>query len=57
MYAKWGSLHKASQLFDKTPQRNVISWNARIVIYAHDGSIQKVLEIEKQPITLLEIFK
>ncbi|KAH9292761.1 hypothetical protein KI387_042056, partial [Taxus chinensis] len=40
-YANCGSLHKASQLFDKMPQRNVVSWNARIARYAHNGSVQK----------------
>ncbi|XP_057816438.2 pentatricopeptide repeat-containing protein At3g12770-like [Cryptomeria japonica] len=48
MYAKCESLHKASQLFDRMPQRDVISWNAMIVGYAQNGFVEKALETFKQ---------
>ncbi|XP_057871944.2 pentatricopeptide repeat-containing protein At1g15510, chloroplastic isoform X2 [Cryptomeria japonica] len=48
MYAKCGSINKARQLFDKIPQRNVVSWNAMIVGYAQNGFVEKALEIFKQ---------
>eukprot|EP01018_Ginkgo_biloba_P019235 Gb_06193 [translate_table: standard] len=37
MYAKCGSLKIARQLFDKMPNRNVVSWNAMIAGYGMHG--------------------
>ncbi|XP_057816354.2 pentatricopeptide repeat-containing protein At3g12770 isoform X2 [Cryptomeria japonica] len=48
MYAKCGSMHKARELFDKMPQRNVVSWTAMIVGYAQNGLVEKALETFKQ---------
>ncbi|XP_057854806.2 pentatricopeptide repeat-containing protein At5g27110 [Cryptomeria japonica] len=48
MYAKCGSIDKAYKLFDKMPQRNVVSWNAMIAGYAQNGLVEKALEIFKQ---------
>ncbi|XP_057817148.2 pentatricopeptide repeat-containing protein At3g12770-like [Cryptomeria japonica] len=48
MYAKCGSIDKAHELFDKMPQKNVVSWNAMIVGYAQNGFVEKALEIFKQ---------
>ncbi|XP_057837438.2 pentatricopeptide repeat-containing protein At3g24000, mitochondrial-like [Cryptomeria japonica] len=48
MYAKCGSIDKAQGLFDIMPQRNVVSWNAMIVGYAHNGFVEKALETFKQ---------
>ncbi|XP_057816394.2 putative pentatricopeptide repeat-containing protein At3g13770, mitochondrial [Cryptomeria japonica] len=48
MYAKCGSIDKARELFDKMPQRNVVSWNAMIAGYAQNGSLEKALETFKQ---------
>ncbi|XP_057862808.2 pentatricopeptide repeat-containing protein At3g12770-like [Cryptomeria japonica] len=45
MYAKCGSIHKARELFDKIPQRNVISWNAMIAGYAHNGFCLEALDL------------
>ncbi|XP_057816241.2 pentatricopeptide repeat-containing protein At4g02750 [Cryptomeria japonica] len=45
MYAKCGSIHKACQLFDKMPQKNVISWNAMIAGYAQNGFCEDALKI------------
>ncbi|XP_057837809.2 pentatricopeptide repeat-containing protein At1g11290, chloroplastic-like [Cryptomeria japonica] len=48
MYAKCGSIEKARELFDRMPQRDVISWNAMIAGYAQNGFIEKALEVYKQ---------
>ncbi|XP_057814057.1 pentatricopeptide repeat-containing protein At3g09040, mitochondrial-like [Cryptomeria japonica] len=48
MYAKCGSVHMAYELFEKLPQRNVISWNAMISGYAQNGFAEKALETFKQ---------
>ncbi|KAH9288592.1 hypothetical protein KI387_032709, partial [Taxus chinensis] len=34
-----GFVEKAYELFVRTPQRNVVSWNAMIAGYAHNGFI------------------
>ncbi|KAH9291404.1 hypothetical protein KI387_043405, partial [Taxus chinensis] len=48
MYAKCGSIHKACKLFDKMPQKNVVSWNTMIGGYAQNGFVEKVVEAFKQ---------
>ncbi|XP_059069450.1 pentatricopeptide repeat-containing protein At2g39620-like [Cryptomeria japonica] len=48
MYAKYGSIDKASELFDIMPQRNVASWNAIIAGYTQNGIVDKALETFKQ---------
>ncbi|XP_057816350.2 pentatricopeptide repeat-containing protein At1g11290, chloroplastic-like isoform X2 [Cryptomeria japonica] len=48
MYAKCGSIDKSCELFDKMPQRNVVSWNAMIAGYAQNGLVEKALETFKQ---------
>ncbi|XP_057850679.1 pentatricopeptide repeat-containing protein At1g56690, mitochondrial [Cryptomeria japonica] len=45
MYAKCGSIHKARELFDRMPQRNLISWNAMIAGYAQNGILDEALRI------------
>ncbi|CAN1137570.1 Putative pentatricopeptide repeat-containing protein At2g01510 [Linum perenne] len=37
MYAKCGSIKDAVQSFKEMPEKNVVSWNAVISAYAHDG--------------------
>ncbi|XP_057837801.1 pentatricopeptide repeat-containing protein At4g02750-like isoform X2 [Cryptomeria japonica] len=44
MYAKCGSIDKARELFDRMPQRNVISWNAMISGYAQNGFCKDALK-------------
>ncbi|KAH9310403.1 hypothetical protein KI387_025438 [Taxus chinensis] len=48
MYAKCGNMHKAHELFDRMPQRDVVSWNAMIVGYAQNGCVEKAVETFKQ---------
>ncbi|XP_057860968.1 pentatricopeptide repeat-containing protein At3g63370, chloroplastic-like [Cryptomeria japonica] len=48
MYAKCGSMHKASVLFGKMPQRNVVSWTVMIAGYVQNGQTEKAVEIFKQ---------
>ncbi|XP_057846895.2 pentatricopeptide repeat-containing protein At2g39620 [Cryptomeria japonica] len=48
MYAKCGSIDKACELFDRMPQRDVVSWNAMIAGYALNGFVAKALETFKQ---------
>ncbi|XP_057832181.2 pentatricopeptide repeat-containing protein At5g27110-like [Cryptomeria japonica] len=45
MYAKCGSIDKARELFDKMPERNVVSWNAMIAGYAQNGFCKDALKI------------
>ncbi|XP_057862799.2 pentatricopeptide repeat-containing protein At5g48910 [Cryptomeria japonica] len=48
MYAKCGSIHKARELFDKIPQKNVVSWTAMIAGYAQSGDLDKALRLFKE---------
>ncbi|XP_057833052.2 pentatricopeptide repeat-containing protein At3g12770 [Cryptomeria japonica] len=48
MYAKCGKIDKACEVFDRMPQRNVVSWNAMILGYAQNGLVEKALESFKQ---------
>eukprot|EP01018_Ginkgo_biloba_P005616 Gb_23023 [translate_table: standard] len=43
MYAKCGSIDNARSLFDKIPERNLVSWNAMIVGYAQNGCVNEAL--------------
>ncbi|XP_057826485.2 pentatricopeptide repeat-containing protein At1g09410, mitochondrial-like [Cryptomeria japonica] len=45
MYAKCGRIHKARELFDKMPQRNVVSWTAMIAGYAMHGFREDALKL------------
>ncbi|KAH9310531.1 hypothetical protein KI387_025566, partial [Taxus chinensis] len=48
MYAKCGRIHKAYELFDKMPERDVISWTAMIAGYAQNGFVEKSFQTFKQ---------
>ncbi|XP_059069665.1 pentatricopeptide repeat-containing protein At1g15510, chloroplastic-like isoform X2 [Cryptomeria japonica] len=48
MYAKCGSINKARELFDRMPERNVVSWTAMIAGYAQNGFVEKALDTFKQ---------
>ncbi|XP_057837804.1 pentatricopeptide repeat-containing protein At3g09040, mitochondrial-like [Cryptomeria japonica] len=48
MYAKCGNMERALTLFERMPQRNVISWNSMIAGYAQNGFVENALETFKQ---------
>ncbi|MCO5564981.1 hypothetical protein L7F22_018651 [Adiantum nelumboides] len=48
MYGKCGSLEDAHRVFDKMQDRNVISWNTMIALYAQHGLALGALEIFTQ---------
>eukprot|EP01018_Ginkgo_biloba_P040732 Gb_28666 [translate_table: standard] len=48
MYAKCGSIENACTLFDKMPQRDVVSWNAMIAGYAMHGCGKEALKLFEQ---------
>ncbi|KAH7667846.1 Tetratricopeptide-like helical domain-containing protein [Dioscorea alata] len=43
MYGKCGSLTEAQRLFDKSAERNVVSWNALIGGYSMNGDVERTL--------------
>ncbi|KAF3781213.1 Pentatricopeptide repeat-containing protein [Nymphaea thermarum] len=45
MYAKSGEAEKAEQLFEQTPNRDVITWSALISAHAHQGSATKAFQV------------
>ncbi|KAF9602996.1 hypothetical protein IFM89_033294 [Coptis chinensis] len=45
MYAKWGLVEFSRILFDEMPERNVVSWNAMIAAYVHNGKEVDGLEL------------
>ncbi|KAF8405122.1 hypothetical protein HHK36_010020 [Tetracentron sinense] len=47
MYSKFGRMSVAQKLFDKMPERNVVSWNAIISGYSDNGSSQEVFMLFK----------
>eukprot|EP01018_Ginkgo_biloba_P001223 Gb_04402 [translate_table: standard] len=50
MYAKCGNIDYARELFDKMPQRNVVSWNTMIAGYVQNGQVDKALNLfQKMP--------
>lgn len=48
MYGKCGSMGDAVQVFDKMPERDVVSWNSLIVGFAQHGHGKVVLELIEQ---------
>ncbi|XP_057827674.2 pentatricopeptide repeat-containing protein At4g21065 [Cryptomeria japonica] len=45
MYSKCGSIEGARHMFEKMPEREVVSWNAMIAGYAQDGKCEEALEV------------
>ncbi|KAJ7559015.1 hypothetical protein O6H91_04G065900 [Diphasiastrum complanatum] len=48
MYAKCDSIEDASQVFEKMPRRDLVSWNAMIAGYARQGHSGKALLLFQQ---------
>eukprot|EP01018_Ginkgo_biloba_P016323 Gb_33311 [translate_table: standard] len=50
MYVKCRSIKDARQVFDKMPERDVVTWNAMIAGYAQNGNVDEALELfQKMP--------
>eukprot|EP01018_Ginkgo_biloba_P019613 Gb_41545 [translate_table: standard] len=45
MYVKCGRIEDAHQVFDRMPERNVVSWNTMIAGYAQNGHVDKAYEL------------
>ncbi|KAI6707359.1 hypothetical protein NL676_010321 [Syzygium grande] len=48
MYSKCGQVEDAELMFDSLPQRNLITWNAMISGFAHNGFFAKVVHYFEQ---------
>ncbi|XP_058106855.1 pentatricopeptide repeat-containing protein At3g03580 [Magnolia sinica] len=48
MYARLGYLKEARDVFDKMPQRDVVSWNSMISGYSANGEPEQALEVYYQ---------
>lgn len=48
MYAKFGIIEKACDVFDKMPKQNIVSWNAMITGYLHNGYIDEALKLFRE---------
>ncbi|XP_057831040.2 pentatricopeptide repeat-containing protein At4g13650-like [Cryptomeria japonica] len=48
MYAKFGRIHKSSEIFDKILQRDMVAWNSMIGGYAQNGFFEKAMETFNQ---------
>ncbi|KAI5065700.1 hypothetical protein GOP47_0020395 [Adiantum capillus-veneris] len=66
MYAKIGNFQDALSVFDRLPQRDVVTWNALISGYSHHGCHQQALSlfeslrqggVEPNEVTFVCIFK
>ncbi|KAL7081423.1 hypothetical protein ACP275_14G038700 [Erythranthe tilingii] len=45
MYSKCGQIKEAERLFNSLQEKNLVTWNAMISGYAHNGDSQKVIEL------------
>eukprot|EP01018_Ginkgo_biloba_P001634 Gb_19896 [translate_table: standard] len=51
MYGKYGSIENARHVFDKIPQRDLVSWNTMIGVYAQNGYVNDATELfQKAPV-------
>ncbi|KAB1211592.1 hypothetical protein CJ030_MR6G013922 [Morella rubra] len=48
LYSKWGRIEDARRVFDKMPQKNVVSWNALIAGYSNHGCGEEAIEVFEQ---------
>ena len=45
MYFKCGAVEEAEMLFESLPEKNLVTWNALLSGYAHNGDTRKVFEL------------
>ncbi|KAK6153094.1 hypothetical protein DH2020_012733 [Rehmannia glutinosa] len=45
LYGKTGSIHAAANMFEKMPERDVISWGSMMACYAHNGCAREALDL------------
>ncbi|XP_057831464.2 pentatricopeptide repeat-containing protein At4g21065 [Cryptomeria japonica] len=48
MYTKCGSIAKARELFNKMPQKNMVSWNTILAGYAQSGDLDEATRVFKE---------
>lgn len=48
MYGKFGCVDDALKLFDKMPQRNVVSWNSMISVLSDNGLVMEGFELFRE---------
>nr|AYM00730.1 pentatricopeptide repeat protein [Salvia miltiorrhiza] len=48
MYFKCGAVEEAERSFESLPERNLVTWNALMSGYAHNGDPRKVFELFKE---------
>lgn len=52
LYSKCGQLKFARHLFDRLPQRNIVSWSALMTGFLHNGFASEVLELFKTMVSV-----
>ncbi|XP_027924690.1 pentatricopeptide repeat-containing protein At5g39680 [Vigna unguiculata] len=52
LYSKCGQLEYAKKLFDRMPQRNLISWSVLMAGYLHKGDVLEVLGLFRNLVSL-----
>ncbi|KAF7138733.1 hypothetical protein RHSIM_Rhsim07G0109600 [Rhododendron simsii] len=48
MYSKCGQVEDAEQFFESLPRKNLVTWNALVSGFAHNGDSAKVFELYEQ---------
>eukprot|EP01018_Ginkgo_biloba_P000960 Gb_16410 [translate_table: standard] len=48
MYAKCGNIDDAQEIFNRMPERNVVTWNTMIAGYAQNGQAPEALQLYEQ---------
>lgn len=48
MYSKCGQVEDAEQIFQSLPRKNLVTWNALVSGFAHNGDSAKVIELYEQ---------
>ncbi|KAG6400247.1 hypothetical protein SASPL_137072 [Salvia splendens] len=48
MYFKCGAVEEAERLFESLPEKNLVTWNALLSGYTHNGDMRKVFELFEQ---------